>query len=74
MAGLAAAAGAASREGVPAIHLAAQAGCREVIALLELGADPEIVDELHGGTELVLARVGSHELLASVRMKSLALA
>jgi ankyrin repeat protein len=54
-------------EGVPAIHLAAQAGQREaVIALLELGADPLILDELHNGNALGWARVGGHEELASV--------
>ena len=37
-------------EGVTALHLAAQSGRREAVeALLELGADPTIRDELHGG-------------------------
>jgi ankyrin repeat protein len=54
-------------EGVPAIHVAAQAGQREaVIALLGLGADPLIRDHLHGGTALGWARQGCHEDLADV--------
>jgi len=54
-------------EGVTAIHLAAQAGQREaVIALLELGADPLILDDLHGGKALGWARVGGHEELADI--------
>lgn len=54
-------------EGVTAIHLAAQAGQREaVIALLELGADPLLLDDLHGGTALGWARVGGHEELADI--------
>jgi ankyrin repeat protein len=54
-------------DGVPAIHVAAQAGQREaVIALLELGADPLVRDHLHGGTALGWARVGGHEDLADV--------
>ena len=49
------------------IHLAAQAGQREaVITLLELGADPLILDELHNGDALGWARVGGHGELASV--------
>ena len=52
-------------EGVTAIHLAAQAGQREaVITLLELGADPLIKDELHGGNARGWANVGGHEELA----------
>ncbi|MGH2882472.1 MAG: ankyrin repeat domain-containing protein [Solirubrobacteraceae bacterium] len=54
-------------EGVTAIHLAAQAGRREaVVTLLELGADPLILDTLHGGNALGWARVGGHEDLADV--------
>jgi ankyrin repeat protein len=54
-------------DGVPAIHLAAQAGQREaVLVLLELGADPLMRDHLHGGTALGWARVGEHEDLADV--------
>ncbi len=54
-------------EGVTAIHLAAQAGQRDaVIALLELGADPLILDNLHGGNALGWARVGGHEVLADI--------
>lgn len=54
-------------QGVTAIHLAAQAGEREaVVALLALGADPLIRDELHGGSALGWARVGGHEELADV--------
>lgn len=38
-------------EGVTALHLAAQSGQADAVeALLELGADPTIVDALHGGT------------------------
>jgi ankyrin repeat protein len=38
-------------DGVTAIHLAAHAGQRKaVIALLDLGADPLILDNLHGAT------------------------
>src|SRR3954452_12959727 len=48
-------------EGVTAIHLAAQSGQREaVVVLLELGADPLILDELHGAPALGWARVGCH--------------
>jgi ankyrin repeat protein len=54
-------------EGVTAIHLAAQAGRREaVVTLLELGADPLILDHLHGGSALGWARAGGHEELADV--------
>ena len=54
-------------EGVPAIHLAAQAGQREaIVALLDLGADPLIRDQLHGGTALGWARQGCHGELADV--------
>jgi ankyrin repeat protein len=54
-------------DGVTAIHLAAQSGQREaVVALLELGADPLILDNLHGGNALGWARVGGHEELADV--------
>jgi ankyrin repeat protein len=54
-------------EGVTAIHLAAQAGQREAVgALLELGADPLILDHLHGGNALGWARVGGHEELADI--------
>ena len=54
-------------EGVPAIHVAAQAGCREaVLTLLDVGADPLILDDLHGGNALGWARVGGHEELADV--------
>ncbi|HVU76789.1 MAG TPA: ankyrin repeat domain-containing protein [Gaiellaceae bacterium] len=53
--------------GVTAIHLAAQAGRREAVtALLELGADPLLLDELHGGTALGWARSGGHEELADL--------
>ena len=59
--------GAAHGEGVTALHLAAQAGRREtVVALLELGADPLVVDDLHGGTPLGWARFGGHDELADV--------
>jgi ankyrin repeat protein len=52
---------------VTAIHLAAQAGQREaVIALLDLGADPLIQDNLHGGNALGWARQGGHGDLADV--------
>jgi ankyrin repeat protein len=54
-------------EGVTALHLAAQAGRRDAVAtLLELGADPLLVDGLHGGTALGWARFGGHEELADV--------
>jgi ankyrin repeat protein len=54
-------------EGVTAIHLAAQAGRREaVVTLLELRADPLILDHLHGGSALGWARAGGHEELADV--------
>jgi ankyrin repeat protein len=54
-------------EGVTAIHLAAQADQRDtVIALLELGADPLILDHLHGGSALGWARAGGHEALAAI--------
>jgi hypothetical protein len=45
--------------GVTAIHLAAQAGQREALmALLELGADPLTLDNLHSGNALGWVRVG----------------
>jgi ankyrin repeat protein len=54
-------------EGSTAIHLAAQAGQRDaVVALLELGADPLILDNLHGGNALGWARVGGHDELAEI--------
>jgi ankyrin repeat protein len=54
-------------DGVTAIHLAAQAGQREaVIALLELEADPLILDNIHGGNALGWARFGGHEELADI--------
>jgi len=54
-------------EGVTALHLAAQAGQREaVVALLDLGADPLIKDELHGGKPLGWARHGGHGDLADI--------
>jgi hypothetical protein len=37
-----------------------------VLALLDLGADPLILDELHGGSALGWARSGGHEELADV--------
>jgi len=54
-------------EGVTAIHLAAQAGEREaVLALLELGADPLVVDGLHGGNARGWAGQGGHDDLAQL--------
>jgi ankyrin repeat protein len=54
-------------DGVSAIHLAAQSGQREaVITPLELGADPLLEDNLHGGNALGWARAGGHEELADV--------
>ena len=54
-------------EGVTATHLAAQSGQREaVVTLLALGADPLILDDLHGGNALGWARVGGHEELADI--------
>lgn len=54
-------------QGVIAIHLAAQAGQRDaVVALLDLGADPLVLDDLHGGNALGWARVGCHEELADI--------
>jgi ankyrin repeat protein len=54
-------------EGVTAIHLAAQSGQREAVAaLLQLGADPLIQDQLHGGNALGWARVGGHGELAEI--------
>jgi hypothetical protein len=37
-----------------------------VVALLELGADPLILDKLHGGNALGWARVGGHPELADI--------
>jgi hypothetical protein len=37
-----------------------------VSVLLELGADPLILDKLHGGNALGWARVGGHEQLADI--------
>jgi ankyrin repeat protein len=52
---------------VTAIHLASQAGEREtVLTLLELGADPLIVDELHGGDARGWASHAGHEDLADL--------
>jgi ankyrin repeat protein len=54
-------------EGVTALHLAAQAGSRDaVVALRELGADPQLVDALHDGDALRWAEFGGHEELADV--------
>jgi ankyrin repeat protein len=54
-------------EGITAIHLAAQAGQREaVVTLLELGADPLIVDSLHGGNAQGWARQGDHADVAEL--------
>lgn len=54
-------------QGVTAIHIAAQAGEREtVLALLELGADPLIVDDLHGGNAHGWATHGGHESLSGL--------
>jgi ankyrin repeat protein len=54
-------------EGVTALHLAAQDGRRETVAaLLELGADPLLVDGLHGGNALGWARFGGHGELADI--------
>ena len=54
-------------EGVTAIHLAAQAGERDaVLTLLELGADPLIVDGLHGGNARGWAGYGGHDDLAEL--------
>ena len=54
-------------QGVTAIHLAAQSGRRDaVVALLDLGADPLIHDELHGGSALGWARSGGHGDLEDV--------
>ena len=54
-------------DGVTALHLAAQSGQREaVLTLLELGADPLIRDNLHGGSARGWARVGDHEELADI--------
>jgi ankyrin repeat protein len=51
--------------GVAAIHLAAQAARREaVFALLELGADLELRDDLYDGNAIGWARAGGHEDLA----------
>jgi ankyrin repeat protein len=59
--------GAGHGQGVTAIQLAAQAGARAaVVALLELGADPLLLDDLHGGTALGWARSGGHADLADV--------
>jgi ankyrin repeat protein len=52
---------------VTALHLAAQSGHREaVLSLLELGADPLILDNLHGGNALGWARAGGHADLADI--------
>jgi ankyrin repeat protein len=54
-------------QGITAVHLAAQSGQRDaVIALLHAGADPLVLDDLHGGNALGWARVGRHEELADV--------
>jgi ankyrin repeat protein len=54
-------------EGVTAIHLASQAGEREtVLTLLELDADPLIVDDLHGGNAHGWASHGGHDDLAKL--------
>jgi ankyrin repeat protein len=54
-------------EGVTAIHLASQAGEREtVLTLLELGADPLMVDDLHGGNAHGWATHGGHEDLSGL--------
>jgi hypothetical protein len=63
--------GIASVTGVSAAEarrdLAAQSGQREAVTvLLELGADPLIQDNLHGGNALGWAREGGHEDLADV--------
>ena len=54
-------------QGVTAIHLAAQSGQRAAVtALLDAGADPLILDDLHGGDALGWARAGCHEELADI--------
>jgi hypothetical protein len=54
-------------EGVSAIHLAAQSGQRQaVLALLDLGADPTITDDLHRGTAMGWTRVGGHDGLVGI--------
>jgi ankyrin repeat protein len=54
-------------DGVTALHLAAQSGQREaVLTLLELGADPLIQDNLHGGNALGWARSGGHRDLGDI--------
>ena len=59
--------GAEHGEGVTALHLAAQAGERAtVLALLELGADPRIVDDRHGGDARGWAISGGHEDIAAL--------
>ena len=48
-----------------AVHLAAQAGRREAVwTLLELGADPELRDDLYDGNAIGWARAGGHQELA----------
>ena len=59
--------GPAHGEGVTALHLAAQSGHRDaVLALLELGADPLLVDDLHGGRPRGWATVGGHPEIAEL--------
>ncbi len=54
-------------QGVTALHLAVQAGRREaVLTLLDLAADPLILDDLHGGSALGWARFGGHDDLTEV--------
>jgi ankyrin repeat protein len=50
---------------VTALHLAAQSGRAEAVeTLLELGADPAICDDIHGGTPAGWAQHGCHPELA----------
>ena len=52
-------------QGVTALHLAAQSGQSEAVeTLLELGAEPTIRDDLHGGTPAGWAQHGCHPDLA----------